>query len=42
MEYIKADIRELGSFEETTNGFSLFGDCRDLLFGRTNAVLAWC
>jgi hypothetical protein len=42
MEYIKADIRELGSFEETTNGFSFFGACRDLFFGRTDAVFAWC
>ena len=35
MQYIKADIRELGSFEEATNGFSFF----DLFFGRTNVIV---
>ena len=29
MQYINADIRELGSFEEATNGFSFFGLYRD-------------
>ena len=39
MQYINADIRELGSFEEATNGFSFFGLYRDLFFGRTNVIV---
>ena len=38
MQYINADICELGSFEEATNGFSFFGLYRDLFFGRTNVM----
>ena len=37
MQYINADIRELGSFEEATNGFSFFG--LYLFFGRNNVIV---
>ena len=39
MQYLKADIRKVGSFEEATNGFSFFGLYRDLFFGRTNVIV---
>ena len=39
MQYINADICELGSFEEATNGFSFFGLYRDLFFGRTHVIV---
>ena len=38
MQYTKADIRKVGSFEETTSGL-WFGAYRDLFFGRTNVIV---